>query len=288
MSLPSGPAYGAPRRSKGGEPQESRQSGDGPADPSASRNPVTHSGWDVIPSKSERGGSATQSACPIGWGERSGGEKPREASTVRPLGVGCRTSSSRDRSPEVGRRLLVPPRYGFGGDNAMRARPPRGVPAAPRRKPRRVKPMGAPALRAPVGTMVYAAKGVAKPRTWHAAAVGTAATKAGPSPRDRAVGRTKPRRGSGVRSRRSRVGGMPRVSGGMPLKGTKAQGGPPTASAAGRRVGQHARWASKRRTGRAEPMSAPRPTRPSPRSAAKPHERPRRSPQGDLRNHPSP
>jgi hypothetical protein len=53
--------------------------------------------------------------------------------------------------------------------------------------------MDAPAPRAPVGSVVDAAKGVAKPRTWHAAAVGTVAlVQADPPNRDCVVGHESP------------------------------------------------------------------------------------------------
>jgi hypothetical protein len=53
--------------------------------------------------------------------------------------------------------------------------------------------MDAPALRAPVGLVVYVAKGVAKPRTWHAVTVGAVANfHAGPPDQDSVVGYESP------------------------------------------------------------------------------------------------
>jgi hypothetical protein len=52
--------------------------------------------------------------------------------------------------------------------------------------------MDAPALRAPGGSVVDAAKEVAKPRTWHAVAKGFAAMQAGPPVRDCVVGQGSP------------------------------------------------------------------------------------------------
>ena len=71
--------------------------------------------------------------------------------------------------------------------------------------------MDAPALRAPGGSVVDVAKGVPKPRTWHAATEGSVATfsgSAGPGLCRRA---TKPRRGciaGPVIPRLARVGWM--------------------------------------------------------------------------------
>ena len=59
--------------------------------------------------------------------------------------------------------------------NVTKAGAPRGAPITTRGTPCRENPMDAPALRAPVGMVVYVAKGVAKPRTWHAAGGGAPA-----------------------------------------------------------------------------------------------------------------
>jgi len=78
MSPLPGTTCGAPRQSEGAKPQESRQSGDGPADPIASQAPETQAGLNVTPLKGGRVGPATTSGGPDDGGERSGGENPKK------------------------------------------------------------------------------------------------------------------------------------------------------------------------------------------------------------------
>jgi hypothetical protein len=67
------------------------------ADPFAPRSLGVQEGRDVIPLKDMRAGIVTTSDCPDGWGEGSGGEKPRKASTVGfPRELGDSTDSSRE------------------------------------------------------------------------------------------------------------------------------------------------------------------------------------------------
>jgi hypothetical protein len=55
MSPPSVPNAAASRRSQGGEPEESRQSRNGPADPSVPEDPGAPADLDVTPSKAHEG-----------------------------------------------------------------------------------------------------------------------------------------------------------------------------------------------------------------------------------------
>jgi hypothetical protein len=65
-----------------------------------------------IPPKDERAGIVTTSDSPDGWGEGSGGAKPRKVSTAGFLrDSGDCTNSSREQGPAGGRTRSVP----FGG-----------------------------------------------------------------------------------------------------------------------------------------------------------------------------
>jgi hypothetical protein len=65
-----------------------------------------------IPPKDERAGIVTTSDGPDGWGEGSGGAKPKKVSTAGFLrDSGDCTNSSREQGPEGGRSRSTP----FGG-----------------------------------------------------------------------------------------------------------------------------------------------------------------------------
>jgi hypothetical protein len=99
------------------------------ADPSAPRSPGVQAGRDVAPHEDERAGIVTTSDGPDGWGECSGGVKPRKASTAGLLREsGGSTDSPRERGPAGGRRPLPSGRRTPG--NVRRAGAPRGVPIA--------------------------------------------------------------------------------------------------------------------------------------------------------------
>jgi len=85
MSPPPGTVNGVPRRSEGAKPQESRQSGDGQAEPSAPRSLEAQADRDVNLLKGVKAGIVTRSECPDGWRDSSGGENPRKASTAGTL-----------------------------------------------------------------------------------------------------------------------------------------------------------------------------------------------------------
>lgn len=72
-------------------------------------------GRDVIPPKDERAGIVTTSDDPGGWGEGSGGAKPRKVSTAGFLrDAGDSTNSSREQGPEGGRFRSIPLGGRFG------------------------------------------------------------------------------------------------------------------------------------------------------------------------------
>jgi hypothetical protein len=93
-------AYGVPRSSRGQEPQERWQPGDGLTDSSVSKDPGTWTGRNVGLSEGERGGAREQSRC------RSGGEQTLEGATPgghrrpAPIGAGDCTNPLRDQRPE--------------------------------------------------------------------------------------------------------------------------------------------------------------------------------------------
>jgi hypothetical protein len=227
MSPPPAATNGAPRRSQGARPHESRQSGDGPADPVDSQRPETPRGTHVVLLQGCEGRRRDRKRRPgrrgrVLWrGESQGG------SEVGPHGPASGFVAR--RKPCRRARSLV--RFGGGGiagtSGGQRSREGRRRDAV---RPRRVKPMGAPALRAPGGTVVQAAMGVTKPRTWHGAARESPPTRNGtavsrPCRRARklrrgCIGRRPPGSGRPVRGCRDR-----------PLKGRESAGGTRAASA---------------------------------------------------------
>mgnify|MGYP003572329962 FL=1 len=101
------------------------------ANPFDPRSPVVQAGRDVIPPKDERAGIVTTSDRPGGWGEDSGGAKPRKASTVGTLS-GAPTPA-RTRRGNKALKAAAPARLPSGGraaGNVRRARAPRGAPLA--------------------------------------------------------------------------------------------------------------------------------------------------------------
>jgi hypothetical protein len=153
----------------------------GKANPSVSRNPEVQVGRDVTLPKDVRVGLATTSESPEGWGERSEGEKPRKASTIRRLRpVDDRTDSPREQGLEGDRVGCTS--FGRGVHVATSGR--QGLreeyPSCARGTPWRVKPRDAPALRRREDTRGIAAKGVNKPRTRLQMVAGTTITCKGP------------------------------------------------------------------------------------------------------------
>ena len=112
-----------------------------------------------------------QSARQDSGGERSGGSKPRKAATRRARkGSADRTHSRRDRSPEVDRARG--PRKGTVGSRGERqeGRDPReGARSARGERLEGRSPWTLGRRKAAAGTVVDAARGVPKPRTWHGA-----------------------------------------------------------------------------------------------------------------------
>jgi hypothetical protein len=149
------------------------------ADPSDSRNPEAQAGDDVFPPKGERVGIVTTSDGPSGWGECSGGEKPRKASTAGfPRESGDCTNSPRAQRPEGGPAFFASPRgCGVRPGNVKRAQAPRGVRRAVEENALKGEAQERSGAYASAGPVVDVAKGVAKPRTRHAAAEGSVATK---------------------------------------------------------------------------------------------------------------
>jgi hypothetical protein len=150
--------------------------------------------------------------------------------------------------------------------------------------------MDAPALRAPGGSVVEAAREVSKPRTWHAAAEGFAVIHAGPPVWDCVVGHESPGEAAsrdespGPETGRRSDAAM-RGCCGTSLKGCESAGRARSRLRLRVRSGR-CRPAGRfeRRTGGAEPMTALHFPDPCPRSAARPHERQHGSPRGGSRH----
>jgi hypothetical protein len=231
----------------------------GHADPSAPQSLETQAGRDVAPPKGGKAGDATTSDRPDGWGEGSGGAKPRKASTAgSPRGPGGSTDSPRVESPGGGRVAVAPrerrPPATSGGLGPREGHPPRRGERLEGQSP---------------GTL----------RCGRAGRVGGEGREGGDQTPDVARGRrrdppslmrvhrpgtcrraAKPRRGSTVR--RSDAGCRWRHDGTVrgsdePTSGgaRKRKGGRPATSVADAGPAGWTRWASKRRTGRTEPMT---------------------------------
>ena len=128
-SPPPDPAYGAPRPSQGAKPQESRQSGDGPADPAAPRSPEVQAGKDVCPHEGREGWPRDYKRWPgrVGrmlWrGESQGGFSDRSLT-----GLSSKWPP-REQAP-VGERTVSRPLVGRDTEraNVTRGQAPRGAP----------------------------------------------------------------------------------------------------------------------------------------------------------------
>ena len=146
-SPPPDPAYGAPRPSQGAEPHESRQSGDGPADPAAPRSPEVQAGKDVCPHEGREGWPRDYKRWPgrVGgmlWrGESQGGFSDRSLT-----GLSSRWPP-REQAPVGERTVLVPLWDEAPNAPTSRGDRPREGRLRARRTPRRAKPMDAPAPR---------------------------------------------------------------------------------------------------------------------------------------------
>jgi len=92
--------------------------------------------------------------------------------------AGLKGSGRHPRRESKALKAVAVSRKGYARERQEGSGPERGT-AACEDMPRRVKPMDAPALRAPVGSAVDAAKGVFKPRTWHAGTEGSVLTTSG-------------------------------------------------------------------------------------------------------------
>jgi hypothetical protein len=136
-------------------------------------------GRDVIPPKDERAGIVTTSGGPGGWGEGSGEVKPRKASTAGLLReAGGSTNSSREQGPGGDRFRTLSPRGAGAAGNVRRAGTPRGAPLAHEENTLKGQAQERSGASASGGPVVKVAKGVAKPRTRHAAAEGSVASLA--------------------------------------------------------------------------------------------------------------
>ena len=179
-------------------------------------------------------------------------------------------------------------RFGAEAGNVRRAGTPKGAPIATWGTPWRAKPRDAPALCAPGGSVVEAAKEVSKPHTWHAAAGGPVVNQAAPPIRDCVVGHQSPGeaalqdesvgRPSGRRSRRCGAG----LQGHVFVEARKCMGGRRSASAGRTARKMTTRRAPERRTGRAGTSTCPGLPGLYPRSTTQPHERPRELPRGGF------
>jgi hypothetical protein len=139
--------------------------------------------------------------------------------------------------------------------------------------------MDAPALRAPGGSVVDAAKEVPKPRTWHAVAEGFAALYAGPPVRDCVVGHESPGEAASrdvlVAGFGWRLGAAVRGCRDMSLKRRESAWGAAAQLRLGGRLGERSP-VGRRNVARVgwEPIPVLVHPSSSPRSAVKPHERP--------------
>lgn len=256
-------------------------------------------GRDVIPPKDERAGIATTSDRPDGWGERSGGENPRKASTARPPSwwSGDSTDSSREQGP-VGGHVIRPPLFREGrrgGGQRQEGRDPeRGThrdagnalegEAHGRSGALRAGRIGGGRGREGGSQTSHVARGGGGTRCH-------SSDSAGPGLCRRA---RKPRRGCIA----GRVG-LPASAGahdaaargcwGMSLKRRRSAGGVAVRLRPGGRLGRRTPEGRRNaaRVGR-EPVSVLAFQVRNPRSTTKPHERPRESPRGGLSNPSSP
>jgi hypothetical protein len=219
------------------------------ADPSDPRSPEVQAGRDVIPPKDERAGIVTTSDGPGGWGEGSGGAKPRKASTVGVSLAGTpATARTRHGNEALEAAAPVPPPSGGSGWSATSGGQGlrEGYSSCARGTPWRAKPMDAPAPSAPGGPVVEVAKGVAKPRTWLAVTEGSVTSSSATAGLGVCRRARKPRRGSiaGRVGRWFPLGGAgdaaPRcgAAGTRLRRGTKAQGGPTSDLRVGARSGE--------------------------------------------------
>lgn len=114
------------------------------ADPTAPRDPEAPAGRDVIPPKDERVGLATQSERPDGWRECSGGEKPRQATTVGPPSGAPTTERTRRVNDALKATGRLPPTGAAVTETSRGKWPREGYSSRPRGTPGRAKPMDAP------------------------------------------------------------------------------------------------------------------------------------------------
>jgi hypothetical protein len=152
--------------------------------------------------------------------------------------------------------------------------------------------MDAPALRAPGGPVVETARGVLKPRTWYAVAEGSAAHASGSAGLGLCRRVRNPRRGS-IAGRVARPSGRwsdaaVRGCRGLSLKGHESARGARARFRPCSWLGGRTPQGRRNANGSDGTHSRPGPSGPSPRSAAKPHERRYGSPRGGVRPPPQP